>query len=89
MIVTVNKVYFLEHLSRIIQYSFTSLIYFKEMKYLRRTAGYTLIDYKRNETFLEEFHVTSLEQKVFTVHTDTIGSNTFMEWRTTGSLNNF
>jgi hypothetical protein len=65
MIVTVNKVYFLEHLSRIIQYSFTSLIYFKEMKYLRRTAGYILIDYKRNETFLEEFHVTSLEQKIY------------------------
>jgi hypothetical protein len=24
-----------------------------------------------------------------TVHTDTIGSETFIEWKTTGSLNNF
>jgi hypothetical protein len=37
-----------------------------EMKYLRRTAGYTLLDFKRNEEILEELHVTSLEEKLCT-----------------------
>jgi hypothetical protein len=32
------------------------------MKYLRRTAGYTLLDHKRNEDILEELHVTSLQE---------------------------
>jgi hypothetical protein len=31
------------------------------MKYLRRTAGYTLLDQERNEENLEEIYVTSLE----------------------------
>jgi hypothetical protein len=53
------------------------------MKYLRRTAGYTLLDHKINEEILEELHVTSLEEK------DITGSDTFIEWKTTGSLNNF
>jgi hypothetical protein len=34
-----------------------------EMKYLRRTAGYTLLNHKRNEEMLEELHVTPLEDK--------------------------
>jgi hypothetical protein len=57
------------------------------MKYLRRTAGYALLDHKRNEGIFEEFNVTSLEEK--SVRTDTIGSNDFVEWKTTGSLNSF
>jgi hypothetical protein len=36
------------------------------MKYLRRTAGYTLLDHKRNEEILEELHVTPLEDKLCT-----------------------
>jgi hypothetical protein len=36
------------------------------MKYLRRTAGYTLLDHKRNEEILEELHVTPLEEKLCT-----------------------
>jgi hypothetical protein len=32
------------------------------IKYLRRTAGYTLLDHKRKEELLEELHVTSLEE---------------------------
>jgi hypothetical protein len=55
-----------------------------ETKYLRRTAGYILLDHKRQEGILEKLHVTSLEENF--VHTDTIGSNTFIEWKTTGSL---
>jgi hypothetical protein len=35
------------------------------MKYLRRTAGYTLLDIKRNEELLE-LHVTPLEDKLCT-----------------------
>jgi hypothetical protein len=34
------------------------------MKYLRRTAGYTLLNHKRNEEILEELHVTPLEDKL-------------------------
>jgi hypothetical protein len=34
-----------------------------EMKYLRRTAGHTLLNHKRNEEILEELHVTPLEDK--------------------------
>jgi hypothetical protein len=37
-----------------------------EMKYLRRTAGYTLLDHKRKETILEELHVTPLDEKLST-----------------------
>jgi hypothetical protein len=37
-----------------------------EMKYLQRTAGYTLLDHKRNENILEELHVTQLEDKLRT-----------------------
>jgi hypothetical protein len=36
------------------------------MKYLRRTAAYTLLDHKRNEEILEELHVTPLEDKLCT-----------------------
>jgi hypothetical protein len=36
-----------------------------EMKYLRRTAGYTLLKHKRNEEILEELHVTPLEDKLY------------------------
>jgi hypothetical protein len=57
------------------------------MKYLRRTAGYTLLDHKINEEILEELHVAGLEENF--VHTDAIGSNTFIGWTTTGSINNF
>jgi hypothetical protein len=34
-----------------------------EMKYLRRTAGYTLLNHKRNKEILEQLHVTPLEDK--------------------------
>jgi hypothetical protein len=37
-----------------------------EIKYLRRTAGYTLLNQKRNEEILEELHVTALEDKLCT-----------------------
>jgi hypothetical protein len=37
-----------------------------EMKYLRRTAGYTLLNHKRNKEILEELHVTPLEDKLCT-----------------------
>jgi hypothetical protein len=57
------------------------------MKYLRRTARYTLLDHKRKEAILEELHVTPLEDNY--VHTDTSGSNMFIEWKTTDSQNNF
>jgi hypothetical protein len=40
-----------------------------EMKYLRRTAGYTLLNLKRNEEILEELHVTPLEDKLCTCMT--------------------
>jgi hypothetical protein len=36
------------------------------MKYLLRTAGYTLLNHKRNEEMLEELHVTPLEDKLCT-----------------------
>jgi hypothetical protein len=36
------------------------------MKYLRQTAGYTLLDHKTNEEILEELHVTPLEEKLCT-----------------------
>jgi hypothetical protein len=35
------------------------------MKYLRRTAGYTLLDHKSNEEILE-LHVTPLEDRLCT-----------------------
>jgi hypothetical protein len=38
------------------------------VKYLRRTAGYTLIDHKTNEDILEAVHVTALEEQLCTVH---------------------
>jgi hypothetical protein len=31
-----------------------------------QTAGYTLLDHKRNEDILEELHVTPLEEKLYT-----------------------
>jgi hypothetical protein len=37
-----------------------------ELKYLRRTAGYTLLNHKRNEEILEELHVTPLEENLCT-----------------------
>jgi hypothetical protein len=37
-----------------------------ESKYLRRAAGYTLLDHKRKEEILEELHVTPLEEKLCT-----------------------
>jgi hypothetical protein len=37
-----------------------------EIKYLRRTAGYTLFDHKRTEEILEELHVTPLEDELCT-----------------------
>jgi hypothetical protein len=36
------------------------------MKYLRQTAGYTLLNHKRSEEILKEFHVTPLEDKLCT-----------------------
>jgi hypothetical protein len=36
------------------------------MKYLLLTAGYTLLNHKRNEEILEELHVTPLEDKLCT-----------------------
>jgi hypothetical protein len=33
-----------------------------EMKCLRRTTRYTLLDHKGNEEILEELHITSLEK---------------------------
>jgi hypothetical protein len=35
-----------------------------EMKSLRRTTRYTLLDHKGNEEFFEELHITSLEKKL-------------------------
>ncbi|KAJ4428270.1 hypothetical protein ANN_24287 [Periplaneta americana] len=35
-----------------------------EMKYLRRTAGYTLLDHKRNEDILQELKMQPLEEKI-------------------------
>jgi hypothetical protein len=58
------------------------------MNYLRRTAGYSLLDQERNEEILEEIYVTSSEGKNCR-HTDANGSETFIELKTTGSLNNF
>jgi hypothetical protein len=37
-----------------------------EMNFLRRTAGYTLLNHKRNKEILEELHVTPLEGKLCT-----------------------
>jgi hypothetical protein len=36
------------------------------MKYLRWTARHTLIDHERNEDILEELHVTSLQEELWT-----------------------
>ncbi|KAJ4448947.1 hypothetical protein ANN_00339 [Periplaneta americana] len=35
-----------------------------EMKFLRRTAGYTILDRKRNEEILEQLEVESVEEKI-------------------------
>jgi len=34
------------------------------MKFTRRTAGYSLLGHKRNETILEELKVDSVEKKL-------------------------
>jgi hypothetical protein len=57
-----------------------------KIKYLRQTVGYTLLDHKGNKDVLEELHVTSLEEELCTYKHNT---NTFMEWKITGSVNNF
>jgi hypothetical protein len=36
-----------------------------EMKYLRRTARYTLLDHERNEEILEELRVTPVEKTLY------------------------
>jgi hypothetical protein len=36
------------------------------MKYLRRTAGHTLLDHKRNEEILEKLHVRPLKERLCT-----------------------
>jgi hypothetical protein len=41
------------------------------MKYLRRTAGYTLLDHKINKEILEELHITPLEEKLCTYRLQT------------------
>jgi hypothetical protein len=46
------------------------------MKYLRRTAGYTLLDHKRNEE-ISELHVATIDENF--IDTGTIGSSTFIE----------
>jgi hypothetical protein len=43
-----------------------SMLLIAEMKYLRRTAGYTLLYHKKDEEILKEIHVTSLEEKLCT-----------------------
>jgi hypothetical protein len=35
-----------------------------EIKFFRRTAGYSLLDHKRNEEILEELKVESADQKL-------------------------
>jgi hypothetical protein len=57
------------------------------MKYLRQTAGYEILDHKRDKETLKELHVTSLEEKLCTYRHNC--SNTFTEWKAKGSLNNF
>jgi hypothetical protein len=37
---------------------------FEPLKYLRRTAGYTFLNHRRNEEILEELLVTPLEDKL-------------------------
>ncbi|XP_067138864.1 uncharacterized protein [Centruroides vittatus] len=37
-----------------------------EMRFMRRTAGYTLLDHRRNEDILEELHMRELIEKLFT-----------------------
>jgi hypothetical protein len=34
------------------------------MKFLRRTAGYTLLDHKKNEDILQELNTTSVLEKI-------------------------
>ncbi|KAJ4439945.1 hypothetical protein ANN_08076 [Periplaneta americana] len=46
------------------------------MKYLRRTAGYTLLDHKRNEDILQELNMQPLEEKFQNTEID--GLNTFL-----------
>jgi hypothetical protein len=43
-----------------------SRLWTAEMKYLRRKAGNTSLNHKRNEEILEELHVTPLEDKLCT-----------------------
>jgi hypothetical protein len=35
-----------------------------EIKFLRRTAGYTLVDYKKNEDILQELNTTPVLEKI-------------------------
>jgi hypothetical protein len=56
------------------------------MKYLRRTAGYTLLNHKSNEEILEELHVTPLEDKLRTYRDKWFQH--VHKWKTTGSQNN-
>lgn len=35
-----------------------------EVKFFRRTAGYTLLDHKRNEKILEKFKVEPVDEKI-------------------------
>jgi hypothetical protein len=35
-----------------------------EMKFLRRTAGYTLLDHKKNENILQELNITPVLEKI-------------------------
>ncbi|KAJ4429268.1 hypothetical protein ANN_26271 [Periplaneta americana] len=53
-----------------------------EMKYLRRTAGYTLLDHKRNEDILQELNMQPLEEKLQNIEID--GLNTFLVWKLAG-----
>jgi hypothetical protein len=39
---------------------------YAETNYLWQTAGYTLLDHKINKEILEELHVTSSEEKLYT-----------------------
>jgi hypothetical protein len=58
-----------------------------ETKYLLRTAGYTLLNLKRNKEILEELHVTPLEGKLCTYRHKLFQH--VHKWKTIGSQNNF
>jgi hypothetical protein len=40
-----------------------------EMKFLRRTAGYTLLDHKKNEDILQKLNTTSVLEKIKNIDT--------------------